>query len=251
MKRFTWFPSVFGGLALMVFATQAFGGAICGGSAGWVGTCPGGLYSFNSTSNFNLWLDLNGNLTNDGNTGGDYVGFVQTTGTTDIYLVPGSGTQILSEIYQLSETAGDGTSIIAGDGEPGGIPGFLNSPGAITEQGFTSFCDSTTRDPNPLLADSCYNVFFQLTIPTASLVLHNVAPLTVVCEGLTGVPPYGCQYKWNGTALNLYDSDNVLKGAILPTDDAHHTVTPEPASALLLAGGLLSLVALIPRRRRN
>lgn len=257
MKQFSRFPTLFGGFALLVFATQAFGGPVCGPGPGWVGTCPGGLYAFNSTSNFSLWLDLNGNHTNDGNGGGDYVGFVQTTGTTDIYLAPGSGTQMLSEVYQLSETAGDGTSIIAGDGVPNGTAdGTLFSPGAITERGFSpSFCDPVTRTPaNPNLADSCYNVFFQLTIPTASLVLYNHAPLTVVCEGLTGVPPYGCQYKWNQQDVLLYDGPGLtgaVKGSLLPADLTHHTVTPEPASGLLLAGSLLALGALMRRRRSN
>ena len=87
MKRFTRLPPVFGGCALLVFATQAFGdtGAVCGAVAHWVASCPGGLYSLSTTSNFNLWLDTNPHSTHDSL---DWAGFIQTTGTTKIYLGP-------------------------------------------------------------------------------------------------------------------------------------------------------------------
>ena len=255
MKRFTRFTSVFGGCALLVFATQAFGdtGAVCGAAAHWVDSCPGGLYSLSTTSNFNYWLDTNSTGLKDG---GDSTGFIQTTGTTKIYLgPPGNGTthQILSEVYDLSETGG-GATIIAGDGIADGTSNnSLYSPGAITERGYgPGFCDPTHPLPgqDPSLADSCYNVRFQLTV--GSLVLYNHEALNVVCQSLTGVPPYGCQYKWQDKNLLLYDTpfgtDGTVLGGLLPADAAHHSV-PEPAAALLLVGNLLALGALIRRRR--
>lgn len=134
----------------------------------------------------------------------------------------------------------DGSTIIAGDGIPNGlVDSALYSPGAITERGFRpSFCDPATRTADPFLADSCYQIFFQMTIPAASLVLHNATPLTVACTGLRGVPPNGCRYLWNEASLNLYTSDNVLRGLMLPADNgaAHHEISPEPGTLWLLVG---------------
>jgi len=256
MKRFTRLPSVFGGVALLVFATQAFGdSAPCGPGPDWVSSCGGGLYSLSTTSNFNLWLDLNGNQIQEGNTvGGDWVGFVQTTGTTKINLASSGGSrQMLSDVYQLSETGPDGAKVIAG----AGMDSSLYSPGAITARdGSTpSFCDPAagTRGTDLSLADSCYDVFFQLTTPASlgSVILHNTSPLRVLCEGLKGVPPFGCQYKWNQQVLFLYGTaDNItVRGALLPGDATHHNV-PESAAAPQLVGMLL-LGALTLRRARN
>ena len=256
MKRFTRLPSVFGGVALLVFATQAFGdSAPCGPGPDWVSSCGGGLYSLSTTSNFNLWLDLNGNNLNDGIVGGDWVGFVQTTGTTKINLASSGGSrQMLSDVYQLSETGPDGAKVIAG----AGMDSSLYSPGAITARdGSTpSFCDpaARTRGTDLSLADSCYDVFFQLTTPASlgSVILHNTSPLRVLCEGLKGVPPFGCQYKFIEEDLFLYSDDNTTKrGALLKVagGEAHHSV-PESAAAPQLVGMLL-LGALTLRRVRN
>ncbi len=256
MKRFTRLPSIFGGVALLVFATQAFGdSAACGPGPDWVSSCGGGLYSLSTTSNFNLWLDLNGNNHYDGIGGADWVGFVQTTGTTKINLASSGGShQMLSDVYQLSETGPDGAKVIAG----AGMDSSLYSPGAITARdGSTrSFCDpaagTATRGTDLSLADSCYEVFFQLTTPASlgSVILHNTSPLRVLCEGLKGVPPFGCQYKWNQQDVLLYDADNItVKGGLLPADGTHHSV-PESAAAPQLVGMLL-LGALTLRRVRN
>ncbi len=252
MKRFTRLPSVFGGVALLVFATQAFGdSAPCGPGPDWVSSCGGGLYSLSTTSNFNYWLDTNSTGLQDE---GDSTGFVQTHGTTKIYLAPGDGHQMLSEVYDLSETGG-GATIIAGDGIADGTRNnSLYSPGAITERGFgPGFCDHTDPLPgqDPSLADSCYNVLFRLTV--GSLVMYNHEALNVVCQSLTGVPPYGCQYKWQDKNLLLYDTpfgtDGTVKGGLLPADGTHHSV-PESAAAPQLVGMLL-LGALTLRRARN
>ncbi len=251
MKRITRLPSVFGGVALLVFATQAFGdSAPCGPGPDWVSSCGGGLYSLSTTSNFNLWLDRNDDQTNNG---GDWVGFVQTTGTTKINLASSGGSrQMLSDVYQLSETGPDGAKVIAGVG----MDSSLYSPGAITARDglTTSFCDlaAGTRGTDLSLADSCYDVFFQLTTPASlgSVILHNTSPLRVLCEGLKGVPPHGCQYKWNQEVLLLYGADNItVKGGLLPADGTHHSV-PESAAAPQLVGMLL-LGALTLRRVRN
>ena len=253
MKRFTRFTSVFGGFALLVFATQAFGGAICGPGPGWVGSCPGGFYPFTSVSNFNISLDLDNNLGDGYEINNQYV---QTTGTTDIFLAHGSGNQMDSEVYALSERVTDplsfayGSTIIAGDGiGNASADGPLYSGGTITEQ-----LDSQGHPTG--FANSSYHVFFLLTIPTAGLVLHNhtTEPLTVTCENLTGVPPYGCNYRMiDNVAIGLYDSANTLKGQLLPSNLGHHipTPSPEPASGLLLAGSLILLGALTRRCRRN
>ncbi len=250
MKFSPRFMNLLGALSLFTFASTAFGGAVCGPGTNWVNTCPGGIYSFHSVSNMMLSLDLDNNLGN-----GFEINslFVQTIGTTYIYLAPGADHQMLSEGYSLTETEiGGGATIIAGDGIANGLnDGAYNSPGAITERGFSpSFCDPATRTADPFLADSCYQIFFQMTIPAASLVLHNATPLTVACTGLTGVPPDGCRYLWNEAYLNLYTSDNVLRGLMLPANAVHHEISPEPGTIWLLVGALVGLGSSRRRLRR-
>jgi len=156
-----------------------FGGAVCGPGNHWVDTCPGGLYTFSSVSTVAVNLDLDGNGSLETN-----IPFLQLFGGTSVFLGTGSATthSIGTELASLLETdatfgitlkAGDGNGNLANDGP-------LFSPGAINEQA-----------GNPALADSFFDVFFEIDIPLPAgpLILTNQTGLIVDCVGLSSAPP--------------------------------------------------------------
>ena len=193
-------------------------------------TCAGGLYNFASVSTILVTLDTIGT-----------VGPFQLTGTTKVWLGTGSPHSIETELVSINETA-SGVTLTAGDGIGNLLSdGPLFSPGHIDEQA-----------GSPALADSFFDVFFQIDVPAISLSLHNTDPLQVVCRGLETAPPRTCAYDIvSPTPLALFDVAGINRGQLLatPPDFHHHVVEaipdqiPEPGTWLtLLAGaGLLAL----------
>jgi len=215
-------------------------GPVCGPGSHWVDTCPGGAYSLISVTTAAMLLDLdrNGSLETT-------IEFAQFTGITEVFLGAGSPHTMVTELYNLSETGPAGITLRAGDGLGNLINngGGLYSPGRIEEQG-----------GNPFLADSFFDVFFELTIPDVpggAMVLRNQQAMTVTCLGLTGVAPRVCSYEAFNLPLSLFEG-STLRGQLLqtPVGFPHHLVTdtPEPVTWMLLGGGFLLLGRL---RRRH
>jgi hypothetical protein len=187
-----------------------------------------------------MQLDLDGN--------GSYetpVPFLQLTGTTSVFLGTGSPHTIPTELVSLLET-GSGVTLRAGDGVANLLSdGPLFSPGHIDEQG-----------GDPFLANSFFDVFVQLDLPSLNLVLTNppTTPLRVECDGLTQAPPTLCAYNIIGQLpLTLFDQSGFPRAQLLATPEnfAHHVVTPtpEPGTWVMLLMGVGALVAGTRRRR--
>lgn len=213
---------------------------VCGPGDHWVDTCPGGVYSFSSSTTAGILLDLDRDGTLETN-----LSFVQFSGTTSVFLGPGGlPPAMMTERYYLYETGPGGAILRAGDGVANNsADGALYSGGFIEEQA-----------GNPSLADSYFQVFLELTIPTpyapgSPLVLTNSMPLGVWCQGLTQVPPAGCVYEnLSGYPLNLYEGAD-LRGQLFQADAGpgygpcgHHAIgnadscppVPEPGTMSLL-----------------
>jgi hypothetical protein len=219
----------------------------CGPGAHWVDTCPGGVYSFSSSTTAGVLLDLDRNGTLETS-----LSFVQFSGVTSVFLGPGQALSpphsMLTELFYLYETGPGGAILRAGDGlANNAADGALYSGGFIEEHA-----------GDPTLADSFFQVFLELTIPTpyapgSPLILTNSMPLGVWCQGLTQVPPAGCKYENLGTyPLNLYEGAN-LRGQLFQAVDplgngscSHHAIgdavncppTPEPGTMSLLEAAL-------------
>jgi hypothetical protein len=241
--------SIFAAAAAMFMVPGAAkAGAVCGPGSHWVDTCAGGTYDFSSTSTIAVSLDLdrNGSLETT-------IPFLQFSGITQVFLGAGQNNSdphsIQTELYNLYEVnPGTGATLRAGDGTPNDAnDGPLYSPGSIVEQA-----------GNPGLANSFFDVFFELTIPEIGgppLVLTNHTAMQVECVGLATAPPQQCSYSFQNAPLDLYEGD-VVRGELLPTPAgfAHHVVTPlitpEPGTMFLL-GGALCCVAGLRRRKRS
>lgn len=224
-------------VAAAIFAAPvlSLAGPLCGPGDHWVDNCPGGLYTFNSVSTVSVELDLD----SDGSFE-YYVPFLQLSGTTSVFLGPGSPHTIPTELVSILES-GSGVTLRAGDGI-GNLDwdGSLHSPGYIEEQAGNTF-----------LANSFFDVFFEIEV--GPLTLRNFDPLKVACYGLTQAPPQICKYEIIGDLpLNLYDQSETVRGRLwsTPDDYSHHQVTPtpEPAGWITLSLGLAAVAVL---RRRS
>jgi hypothetical protein len=220
--------------AMFMISGPAKAGAVCGPGSHWVDTCAGGTYDFSSTSTIAVSLDLdrNGSLETT-------IPFLQFSGITQVFLGAGQNNSdphsIQTELYNLYEVdPGSGATLRAGDGTPNDANnGPLYSPGSIVEQA-----------GNPALANSFFDVFFELTVPDPlgpPLVLENHTPMQVECTGLASAPPGRCSYTFLNAPLQLFEGD-VVRGELLetPAGFSHHVVTPtpEPRTLFLLGGAL-------------
>jgi len=211
-----------------------------------VDSCAGGTFLMNSVSNIAAALDLNRDGTID-----TTFPLLQFVGTTSVFLGPGSIQTIPhsmpAEIYDMTEiNPQTGAILRAGDGVPNTFPdGSLFSPGNIVE-----------RAGVPSLADSFFDVFFELDIPlpgVGRMVLRNRDTLIVECQGLTQVPLNGtCDYNViSQLPLDLYEG-GVFRGQLLATPPGVPATSvspvPEPVSIWLIVGGLAAVAAFQRRR---
>jgi hypothetical protein len=143
--------------------------------------------------------------------------------------------RIDTEILSMSLTGG-GLTLLAGAGLGSGFPGLPPSPGVIVEQ-----------PANPPLADSFFDVFFEIQgAPTGPLRNSNTMPARMSAV-IDRVPPVNIPYFLIHPPISLfsigldnqwYTGDDVLQARLV---NATHTITPEPASVLLLGAGLAGL----------
>jgi hypothetical protein len=159
----------------------------CGPGAGWVIGCPSGFDTAMSSGSFEV-------------RGPDCVGNGQEMtlrGPTTIFRGEESNGTIPTEMVSL-ELSGNGFTVRAGDGE-GNLEddGPLYSPGEITEQA-----------SNPILADSFFDVYFEIETPDGSK-LYNQEPCHMESV-IDRVPPLKNAIDKNESAENMYACDELL-----------------------------------------
>lgn len=233
--RAAWRPTCLGIAAglLWALAGPVQAAPVCGPGPHWVDACPTGIDFFPLTKGFHTV---------------DIFGFgvfnLLTSGPTTVWR--GAGTtvpdhHIDTEMVAL-QLSGGGLTLTAGDGLADGLcSGPLCSLGRITEQA-----------GNPMLADSFFDIFFELQgAPLGPLgPLHN----NVACRMeavLDQVPPvaqttYVCNQAATGPVM-LFDANNVLRGQLLGTS---HTILSEPTGLALAGLALLVLAGLWGRPGR-
>jgi hypothetical protein len=198
IRHFT-LRSAFAAVLLGGLAAQMSAAPICGSGAGWVSTCTAGDYAL-------PWFatgQINGGLS------------IGLDGTAVIRLgAPSAGT-VATEILSLS-LAGPGVTLT-----------LIGPPtlGLITQD---------IGDPN--LADSFFDIFFELNIGPG-LLLHNNVPANLFAGGLTSWPTANT-YSLTNAPIQLFDNLNQPAGFLTA---AGHTPNPEPFSVILVTSGLAGM----------
>jgi hypothetical protein len=166
----------------------------CGPGNGWVNGCPSGFDMANSRGAFEV----------RGPDCSDKGQKMKLQGPTTIFRGEESNGTILTEMVSL-ELSGDGFTVRAGDGV-GNLndDGPLYSPGAIIKQA-----------SNPALADSFFNVFFEIETPVGNK-LYNKEPCRMEAV-IDRVPPLRDAVDQNEDAENMYECDELL---LYPSLDA-------------------------------
>lgn len=128
-------------------------------------------------------------------------------------------------------------TMVAGDGVGNGISdGPLFSPGRIVE------------DPgDPALADSFFDVFFELGVPGMGVTVFNKASCPMLAK-IDRVPPVRFVYV-SQEPIDLYNKDDPNGPPVARLEEGRHT--PEPSSLLLLAIGAVCLLGYAWRRRKR
>ena len=216
------------GLALATLCsvvTPALAAPSCGPGAHWVDACPGGIDYFSLTEGIHT-IQIGGGVYQ-----------MQSSGPTTVWRGNGMTLpdhHIDTELVSMSLTGG-GLTLTAGDGVADGLcSGPFCSMGRITEQG-----------GNPLLANSFFDVFFEITGPALGPLgpLHN----KVACKMETVLdrvaPPAGttsiCDL--TGPPVLLYTAQDQAVGQVL---SAYHIIRiVEPGSLALVGLALAGLAA--------
>src|SRR5262249_11504033 len=201
--------------ALYVQITKPPAVSLCGPGPHWVDTCPSGNDTFSSYATIGLDFDF------DGKTDRDVLLFGPTTifrgnpiDTPDPH-DPGHVNHINTELVSLDLTATDGSGIkvVSGDGVGNGTCGGpLCSFGAINEQ-----------PANSTLADSFFNINFQITNVPILGTLHPESPLHLEAV-ISTIPPFGFGYThFVAAPIPLLDSSNRVVAQLV---NAQHNVLP-------------------------
>lgn len=221
---------------LAVLPSGLVASPVCGNQEHWVNSCPPGQDVFSSVASVTVQDDpLNPTWT---------ITVDLSDPATTIYRGQGAGDTIQTEIVSLSLT-GSGVVVHAGDGV-----GNLQGDGPTYSPGMVQ-----TQVGDPFIADSFFDVFFEVTIPGPFPTLHNYATdpgqhlrMQTV---LTEIPPMA------GTIYEPpipYPIPLYVNGYPEPVawlTHASHTVTPEPGTIVFLGAGLAAVGFAAWRRNRN
>ncbi len=238
VRRSAWLFGILGLVGVLIWGVAPPAEAVpaCGPGAHWVDACPGAIEIFPLTNGIHTIEIFNVGVFN-----------LATTGPTTILRLPGTTVpdhHIDTEMVSLTLTGG-GLTLTAGDGIANGIAdGPLGSLGRITEQG-----------GNPALADSFFDIFFEITgAPLAPFGgrLHNVDPCRMESVINQVPPPIGTTYVCSPLPVALFDDLGVQQGQLLSTTHIIQSEPiPEPATLALFASGLAVVIALGARRRQS
>ena len=110
-----------------------------------------------------------------------------------------------------------------------------------------------TGDPSAVIqADSFFDVFFEIDIPSLSMTAYNKQPHMMGPETIYSLPPIGTTYVSPGTVPLFLDrgtigdhTDDIVIGSVGPLS---HTVIPAPGAILLGSIGV-GLIGWLRRRR--
>ncbi len=266
-------------IALVGMPQSAKAADTCGPGNHWVDTCTSGTDWFNSNAYIDLWLNFDPQTGDPLST--PFGAQLKFSGPTHIFrgdpvdaimghpLLGSRGEMdehldvIETEIFDLQLTGPGGLKLIAGDGignlQDDQDHPSLYSPGVIIEQ-----------PGNPALADSFFNVFFELQ-GTALGPLRNMNPAILTANrGLAGVPPNNFTHgpeinscppqpfpiAYCGGPVDLWAAgadgefwtdDDINVGTI--HSETHEIAIPEPSTAL--ASIFVGLSAIFGLKRKQ
>jgi len=234
MKRHT---ALLGAVALLLAGSAGLHAATFGPGDHWVDTVTEGTYTAAIEGSFDATI-LGVGAVSFGASGQMTVWHGDAQDTPDP-LDPAHLNQVDVEIVSMTLTGnapGVGpVTLTAGDGVANGLnDGPLFSGGTVIE-----------APGDPALADSFFDIFFQVAIPAYPLTIFNKLPLQVSAQ-IDRIPPVGFAYVSVGP-VNLYDAQNPDGPAMAQMTGA--TYTPEPSSLAVV--GIGTVVLLVRRRRKH
>lgn len=230
-----WLRKLLGLASLLIWGavTPAAASSVCGPGAHWIDACPAGIDLFAVTDGVHTVEIFGFGVFN-----------LQTVGPTTVWRGAGLTVpdhHIDTELVSL-QLVGGGLTLTAGDGVADGLcSGPLCSMGRITEQ-----------SGDPFVADSFFDIFFELQGPPLGPLgpLHNAAPCKMEAVIDRVAPSAGTTYvcsQANGP-IALLDANNQVRGQLLFTS---HTIRlPEPGTMTLAGVALAAMAAGLRRRTR-